>query len=114
MGVAIGTAVRKYRLCMICADKFMDDFMHASDVFEAFKRLGYPRFMTVTLEPDATIEEVIDRMVSHAQKSMAVSALFVVGTSVGWVNPDVKVVSDGESFGMIEQVLADNGYAVSR
>lgn len=96
---------------MIAGDKFLDEAMHAFDVFEPFKRLATATLFTLSLSDDADPQNIIDTFLKTAEeKRMFVAAVFFVGTEIGFVDETVKLVTDGERFCPLDDMLKAYGF----
>lgn len=105
------TDIREAELCLIAGNAVIDGFMHAGGVFEPFKRLGSAQRFTLTLAPHVELPTLIDKARKSAHESgLVVSAVFFAGTSIGWFDPAVKLVSDGEMFVPLATLMLGHGW----
>ena len=100
------------QICMLCSDRFKDGFIHAADLFEDFKRLAEPVFFRATIEPTADLHGIVAKFREEAAKRWLVVAVFIVGTSIGYVDETVKLVSDGSHFCPLDYMLSKCGYVL--
>ena len=99
---------------VIAGDRKQDEFMHAADMFEPFKRLASIHRVTVTFKPDALrypckIVPLLKQ--AFEERGMIVVAAFVPGELSGaWIDINVKCISSGTNWVMFDQLLASLGY----
>lgn len=118
---AAGAPVKR-TLNLLAGDARMDDWMHAADLFEPFKRLvdadgaGRPRVqrLEVTFEPGRGTEADLEKTVNAIRESSrkggirAVAAWFDGGPA--WRDETCRVVSTGHSWVMLDEVLRREGF----
>lgn len=99
------------RVLTIMGDKLQDDLMHHFDLFEPCKRLAVPRVLRMTISENADLQKIIDclRATSDQQRMFIVAAV-VLGTKVGFVDESVKLVSNGEGFCALDDMLLAYGF----
>ena len=103
---------RKQTMVMISVPcNFLDQAMRAFDLFEDFKRLATVKYLHMTLAPEADLRRILQHALDTAkQVDMRVIAAFYPNTDIGWVDETCKVISDGEYFQLLEDVLREHGY----
>jgi hypothetical protein len=89
----------------------LDRAMHAFDVFEDFKRLATVKYLHMTLAPDANLRRILQHALDTAkQVDMRIIAVFYPHTDIGWVDETCKVISNGECFQPLDDVLQEHGF----
>lgn len=103
--------MRTIQVCMVHGDIFKDDLMHHFDVFEDSKRLVEVTCCVMEITDNVDLQSII----YHVRKTWQelghfVAAAFVVNSDIGYVDETVKVISDGQRWGMLQDVLDEFGY----
>lgn len=99
----------KYRIAIIGGCTVLDQWMHAADLFENFKRLiSEPVILDIELRPEQAIDKKIADVVAQfsTQQEFFPVAVLALGTPHRWVDPQVKVISNGYGWAMLKDFLA--------
>ena len=101
------------RVIIIAGDKRMTQLMQNADLFEKFKVLGevYELELTLIKEGD-TWEAALQRLYAvYEEAGFIISAMFIPGDPIwSYVNPDVKVFSNGKQWCVLQRVLNQLNY----
>lgn len=98
----------KHTLVIVAGDRTLDRFMHAADMFAPFKRLIMsPMFIDVTLKPRHRISTTVQKVRKKfaEDKKMFLVAILVKGKKSRWVDPEIKVVSNGYQWGLLRDLV---------
>lgn len=107
----------------IFGDARIDQFMHACDVFEPFKRIG--KCNTIEVVTKKRIGLVKQRnLVSGVANALEANGMVVsfiairsidgekVEKSANYISPGVSVISDGKRCARLSDILSFHGYSV--
>ena len=89
---------KKITLNVISGDLQMDKFLHAADLYEAFKRYG--EIWSIELETDAEPKAMLDKLhaalTGNKENPQAVTAIWVANEpAVNYVDWSLKAFGDG-------------------
>ncbi len=98
------------KIVVISGDATMTRFMQDADVFEQFKVLASVRELEV--HHTNALASVLEMIKEATEKAgHRVVAIFSPGTPEGaWRDPNIKVVSDGKKWYMLDNALKALGY----
>lgn len=101
----------KIKICLISGDRNINAFMRHADVFESAKKYAVPKMFEATVTPDADLQKIVQTAKESAEScGDLVVAVFIPNTNIGWVDESVKLVSDGQNFHRLDQMLKYYGY----
>lgn len=105
---------RQFECVCIAGDRASTLFMQHCDVFESFKIVATPTRMQLTLDGTRSLEEVLAKLRSHLESGgFRVAAIFCPNISEGaWRDPEVKLVSNGERFCSLDDMLKVYGWPI--
>ena len=94
-------------IVVIAGDRVKDQFMHAADVFEPFKVLADVHTISFTTKKaPIDLPKVIGAIVKGVQPNWRVVAAFAPNRKEGaYVDPTVRVISNGTNWAMLDDVL---------
>lgn len=95
------------QITLLIAEKKLDDLMHNFNLFENFKHLG---FFTAFELPEEKDKKKLLKIIKDIKKTLEVdfyiSAIWVKERpSINYVNPNVKVVSNGKQWFLLNEFL---------
>lgn len=96
-------------IVIISGNRQADEFMRAADLFEPFKVLANPEIFHLKLNPEKQFKA--DKTVEVLKKSYeefgnrVVAIFFPSVHAPFYLDPDVKVISNGRQWSMLKDVL---------
>lgn len=97
----------------IYGQKIMTDMMQAVDMFESWKVVGKVRTIVITHEdeslPPERIEFIIRSLKSALEQTGHIVSLIYYPNVTPYINERVKVVSDGNKWGVLHNLLTKIG-----
>ena len=99
-------------IIVIAGDRVKDQFMHNADVFEPFKVLADVHTVSFTSKKDPIdLPKVINAIAEGMQPKYRVVAVFAPNRKEGaYVDPAVRVISNGTNWAMLDDVLKSCHY----
>jgi hypothetical protein len=99
--------MKKTTINVIMGLKVMDDLMHATGVFESFKRFGEHQVIEYEMQKSEPDLDFITRFKESAEKEGYIITAIWVGENpqVNLVDWSIKAISDGQKWSMLEPYL---------
>ena len=103
------------RVVVVSGDKRMTAFMQNSGVFESFKVIAGIQEITIANDLSRCDAESLAKAVNAIRKAgdetdVPVYAIGFPGDNGGrWIAPGIKVISNGQKWGMLDKVLTSLG-----
>lgn len=88
----------------LCGEKRITDFMRAFDMCEADKIFAKFQSMEVTLKPGVSDQQAVSDLRTLMDQTGYYVAL-IVCDGLTWRNPDVKLVSDGQKWFLLDDLM---------
>lgn len=112
----------KYKVVIdtITGDSMINEFMHAADVFENGKQIGFYEQVVITGETEVKIESLVDILKSAFEK-VKKNVVFISIREINkkpvfnykpYIRPNTQSISTGREWGMLKNILETIGYEV--